>query len=257
MVHRIKARMLNIPGSHPALAARLMLERKGIPYSRIDLVPGMSRAIVRAAGFKGTRVPALWLDGERVQGSRAIARKLDEVVPDPPLFPGDPDERLRVEEAERWGDDELQPVIRTVLWWVMKRGPKHGASYLEGARLGVPLKLAALGTPLVARLAGRLNAADDDNVRGLLARLPGLLAHADELVEQGVIGGGEQNAADYQVLTSIRLALTLDDLRPAIERSLAGEAALRAIPHYPGHLPPALPPEWLAGLRERAAATPA
>ena len=39
-----------------------------------------------AAGFQGGTVPALKLDGRRVQGS--LARALDELIPERPLFPG-------------------------------------------------------------------------------------------------------------------------------------------------------------------------
>ncbi|CAN5450062.1 hypothetical protein BH20ACT17_BH20ACT17_03100 [soil metagenome] len=41
--------------------------------------------------FAQRTVPALRLDGgEKVQGSRAILRRLDELVPEPPLLPADP-----------------------------------------------------------------------------------------------------------------------------------------------------------------------
>ena len=51
------ARLFVIPGSHPSLAARLMLEAKGVPYKRVDLVPVVSKGVVRAAGFPATRSP--------------------------------------------------------------------------------------------------------------------------------------------------------------------------------------------------------
>jgi hypothetical protein len=44
--------------------------------------------------------------------------------------------------------------------------------------------------------------------------------------------------------------MTLDDLRPAIEEGPAGEMAVRAIPDFPGHVPPVLPPAWLEPLRQ-------
>ncbi len=47
-----------------------------------------------------------------------------------------------------------------------------------------------------------------------------------------------------------RLAMTLDDLRPAIERRPAGALANRVVPHYPGKAPPILPPAWLQQLRD-------
>lgn len=45
------ARLFVIPGSHPATTAALMLEFKGIPFDRTDLIPVVSRGVLRAVGF--------------------------------------------------------------------------------------------------------------------------------------------------------------------------------------------------------------
>ena len=89
-----------------------MLDHKGIAYKRTDLMPVISKLALRALGFPGNTVPALKLDGSRVQGSRQIARELERLRPEPPLFPADPERRAAVEAAERFGDEELQAPIR-------------------------------------------------------------------------------------------------------------------------------------------------
>ena len=66
---------------------------------------------------------------------------------------------------------------------------------------------------------------------------------------------GYNCAADFQIATSIRLAATLQDLRPFLENRPIYEAAVRTAPVYAGDVPPGLPTEWLAPLRENAAAT--
>jgi glutathione S-transferase len=76
-----------------------MLDAKGITYKRIDLMPVISKGVLRAAGFPGITVPALKIDGRKVQGSREIARELDRMRPEPPLLPSDPAERTAVEQA--------------------------------------------------------------------------------------------------------------------------------------------------------------
>ena len=45
-----------------------MLERKGIPYKRIDLVPVVSKGVLRVNGFPGETVPALKIDGQEGPG---------------------------------------------------------------------------------------------------------------------------------------------------------------------------------------------
>lgn len=243
-----EAKLYVIPGSHPSRSAMLMLDRKGIPFKRVDLMPVISKGVLRTMRFPGNTVPALKLDGSRVQGSREIARELDRIQPDPPLFPSDPDQRVKVEEAEAWGD-EFQQKPRQLSWWAFKRDRTPLASYSEGAHLGIPVGLAVkTGGPLVA-IAARLNESTDENVSSDLASLPADLDRIDRWIADGVMGGDEPNAADYQIAPSVRLAMTFDDLRPAIEPRPAGRLATRLIPEFPGRTPPIFPAEWLEGLR--------
>jgi glutathione S-transferase len=239
------ARLYVIPASHPATTAALMLDYKGIEFKRTDLIPVVSKGALRAVGFPRTTVPALKIGDERVQGSREIARALDRIQPEPPLFPADPDRRAAVEDAERFGDEQLQHPIRQLLWWGFKRDKENLAAYSEGARLGIPIGLAIkTGGPLIA-LSARFNEATDANARAALATLPDLLDRVDAYLADGTIGGSEPNAADFQIATSVGLALTMDDLKPLIEPRPAGALARRFVPDYPGHIPPIFPPAWL------------
>jgi glutathione S-transferase len=227
-----------------------MLEHKGIDYKRTDLLPVFSKGILRGLGFSGKTVPAMKIDGARLQGSREITRELDRLRPEPPLFPADPGARTAVEEAERFGDEELQHPIRQILWWAIKRDNAPLRSYSEGAKLGVPLSLAMKTAAPVVALSARFNEANDENVRRDLAELPALLQKVDDLIAAGVLNGEQLNAADFQIAPSIALAMTLDDLRPAIENRPASALVKRVVPNYPGKTPPILPPAWLQQLRD-------
>jgi glutathione S-transferase len=249
-----RASLYVIPASHPAKAAAAMLEQKGIDYKRVDLMPVISRGILKLMRFPGATVPSLRLDGRRVTGSREISRALDEVQPEPPLFPPDPGARVAVEDAERWGEEVLSDAVRRILWNAIRRDRKPLASYAEGYRLGVPIKLAvATAAPIIAAEV-RIHDANEDAVIADLAAFPGLLDRIDAWIADGLLGGEPPNAADLQIAAALRLAMTIDDLRPAIERRPAGELALRLVPDYPGKIPPVLPAEWLAPLQ---ATTPA
>jgi glutathione S-transferase len=256
LVHRIarmkSARLYVIPASHPSIAVQLMLEHKGIPYKRTDLMPVVSKVALRAVGFPGNTVPALKIDGDKVQGSRQIARELERLRPEPALLPADPEKRTAVEEAERFGDEELQHPIRQLLWWGFKQDKEPLRSYSEGAKIGVPIGLAVkTGGPLIA-LSARFNEASDENARAALEELPHLLDRVDAWIQSGVLGGEQLNVADFQIAPSLGLAMTLDDLRPAIENRPAGALARRVVPNYPGRMPPVLPAEWLAPLHGAA-----
>jgi glutathione S-transferase len=247
-----RATLIGVPASHPSLAAELMLRAKGIEYRRIDLVSGMHRAALRALGFPGVTVPALRLDGARIQGTRRIALALDSLVAAPPLYPADPERRAAVETAESWGDEVLQPVPRRIIWAALKRNRSTLASYLADAHLGIPTSLAARTATPVVYLAARLNRATDDAVRRDLAALPGLIEHVDQLLRDGVIGGRPPNVADYQIATSTSLLLTMADTRPYLEGRLAKHHAAEIVTRQPGHLPPALPSAWLPAVPARA-----
>jgi glutathione S-transferase len=249
----VEATLYVIPGSHPAMAVRRMLELKGIPYRRVDLMPVISRGVLRALRFPGNTVPSLKIDGRKLTGSREIALELDRVVPDPPLFPSDPERRAAVEEAERWGHDVLQDPVRRIFWNAAKRDHSALASFARGAKLGIPVGIAVKTSAPIVAIEQRIHDVNDEGVRKDLASLPGWLDRVDSWIGDGVLGAEPPNAADLQIAASLRLAMTLDDLREAIERRPAGELAVRAIPEFTGHVPAVLPPAWLEPLREVAA----
>ena len=251
-------RLYSIPGSHPAAAARAMLEHKGLEYRRTDLPPIVSRVMMRLFGFSGNRVPALKIDGRKVQGSRNVSRELDVVKPDPPLFPADPERRAAVEEAERWGDEVFQQMPRTISWWALKRHKSDQASFLEGAgpmsRFWMPPRLAVATSGPILATAIRLNDSTDETVRQTLASIGPALDHIDGLIEQGVLGTEQPNAADFQIGASMALLMAFDDVRERIESRPAAGLARRLFPWYPGKVQPSFPPEWLEPLRQSARA---
>jgi glutathione S-transferase len=205
----------------------------------------LHRVVLRALGFPGVTVPAMRLDGARVQGSREIALALDAMRPDRPLFPSDPGSRRAVEAAEAWGNEVYQPVPRRLVWAALKRDRSTLITYLDGAKLGIPAPIAARTAAPIIVASARLNRASDENVRRDLATLPRLVDRVDALLREGTIGGAALNAADFQIGTTTALLATLDDVRPMLEGRPALEHARRVAPGYPGHMPPAFPAAWL------------
>jgi glutathione S-transferase len=253
----LKATLYAMPASHPSIAAALMLERKQIEYRVTWLLLPFTGPILRLRGFSQRTVPALWFDGRRVQGSREISAALEEATPEPALFPIDATHRLEVEAAERWGDEVLQPAARRIEVWELRRNPRMVATQLadarriQGARLPInPRLAAATSRPTIAWYA-RLIEAGDENVRADLRELPSMLDRVDAWIDAGVLGAREPNAADFQIAPSLRLLMTDDQLRGAIEPRPAGRLALELVPEYPGHSPGSLPAEWLDAAWER------
>jgi glutathione S-transferase len=244
----VNVRLFSMPGSHAATTGQLLFDHKGISYKRTDLLPVVSWAVLKALRFPDVTVPAAKIDGERVQGTRAIARALERLRPEPPLFPADARRREAVEEAERFGDEELQQRVREIFLWSVRKDRSGLAGYLEGSRIGVPHRLAARTAGPFIALDARSRGATDENVRRAVAAFPGMLDRIDGWIEEGILGGDHPNAADLQIAPSLCLAMSLDDLRPAIETRPAGRLAGLIVKHFPGRTPAVLPPEWLQPL---------
>jgi glutathione S-transferase len=223
--------------SNPSKAVVGMLAYKRLSHRRIDLLTGFHPYLVRAAGFEGRTVPAIELaDGSHVQGSINISRALDELIPERPLFPAEPVARRAVERAERWGHDELQPIPRRIFRYAAMRDPavrRWIAAEVEG--VPVPSVVATLTLPLaIMRCAD--SGGSEETIPEDVRRLPGLLDLADALVGEGTIGGDEPNAADFQILSSVRLLLDFKAL-PSAEHRPSSRAARRLFPDWNGDMP--------------------
>ena len=232
----MEGRLYVVHGSHPCATVEKAMQMKGIAYKTIELPPPLHAPIQRVL-FGRRTVPGLRLNGEKLTGSRAILRRLEELRPDPPLYPADPEARARVEAAEAWGDEVFQPIARRLLWHAMRRNPGAMVSYSETAKPPLPAPLIRLTAPLIARGAGRLNNVSDAAVRDDFAALPDHLDRIDGWIEDGTIGGQEPNAADLQIATTLRLLMTIDDVRALLDGRPAGELALRLFPQADGHMP--------------------
>jgi glutathione S-transferase len=241
----MKVRLFSMPGSHAATTGQLLFEHKGINYKRTDLLPVVSWVVLKALRFPDVTVPAARIDGERVQGTRTIARELERRKPEPPLFPADAQRRRAVEEAERFGDEELQQRVREIFLWSARKDSSGLVSYLQGAKIGMPHRVAASTAGPFIALDARSRGATDANVRQAIAAFPEMLQRIDDWIEEGILGGEPPNAADLQIAPSLRLAMSLDDLRPAIEGRPAGRLATQIVRHFPGRTPAVLPREWL------------
>jgi glutathione S-transferase len=236
--------------SPPAHSVRLMLEAKGLDYKPIWLLPGLHPILLRTRGFSGGTVPALKIDGRKVQESVAIARAIDDLQPEPPLFPSDPERRVEVEDAERWGDEVLQDVPRRIVRWMSVHRPE--TRVMIAREIGVPLpRFAAwINAPTARYMANKVDS--DREIRNAIAAVGDALDHVDELIASGVIGGEQPNAADFQIATSVRALLTVRDLDRATRGHPATDHAMRLVPEFGNDFPAGLLPADLFRAPERS-----
>jgi glutathione S-transferase len=234
----------HIPVSHYNEKARWALDYKGVEHERRAPMPGAHMAI---AGWltcgRSKTFPLLVLDGRAIGDSTAIIAAIEERFPDPPLYPGDPDERRRALELEDYFDENLGAQIRLLVFHEIRRDQRLMADLTAEMIPGPVAKLpgarsfgGAFGsayTQLRYRVASDESAAD--------ARAA-VLATLDRLDAELGASGGEYLVGDsFSVADLTAAALfypmvnppegpnVIDGLPPALEEFFA---PLRSRPGY-------------------------
>ena len=244
-----KLKFYGFEGSNSVNTGRLMLEHKGLDYDFVKLPPAVHAPTLLMLGFPTMGVPAIKVGGRKVQGTRFIARALDEIYPDTPrLFPADPAQRRSVEQAERWGE-ELQNAVRRIFYCAARRDRQAFLSVLGAGRGPIKSLGMRVLAPVVIKLATGLHRAHDPAGREDIELLPERLDQIDAWIAEGVIGGEQLNAADFQIGVNVSALLLSDELTPFVEGRPAAQLARRVLPDYGGHIGPVVPAEWMDELR--------
>ena len=230
-----------LPPSHPCHTVEAALRLKGLDAEIVTLTPGEHNAVMEELYGEGNRtVPGMLVDGEPVHGSVAILERLEELAPEPSLYPAAIADAVR--EAERWGDAELQDLGRRLPWGALHFRPEAMGTFAGGGPLdpaGTDFAIAYVRSSWTYHRITAVRLAED------LAGLPAKIDHIDALVAAGVVGGEQPTAADLQIGATLQLLLALGDVRPLI----AGRPA-EGLTHWfdprPGEVPAgAFPANWV------------
>ncbi|HZV73969.1 MAG TPA: glutathione S-transferase N-terminal domain-containing protein [Conexibacter sp.] len=241
----MQARLYGFSISNAANTARLMLDFKGIETKWVEVLPGLHPLLLRGFGFRRGTVPALKLDGRKIEGSLEIAQALEAAVPEPSLYPADPERRRAVEDAERWGEAELQMVPRRIFRWIFAHDNAARAHVARDLGMPLPAVMGALNAPIARWTASRVDA-DEAHARANLASLRDTLDRVDQLIADGVIGDPHApNAADFQIAPSIRSLDAVGELAPLFADRPCEALARRLMPSFPDAPPELLAPELL------------
>jgi glutathione S-transferase len=257
----MNAKLYVLRGTHPSRSAMLMLDHKGIDYETVTLPAGFQPYVIRSLGFRsppgfsrrvdnetppmlrradrmGT-VPALRLGDRRVMTNHDIARFLDELQPEPPLLPADPEHRRAVEAAERWADAVFQMAARRLVVAAEVVPGRQLLNHGDDGRLGPLLYrsriLRKAVAHVIARMVFRVN---PETERAMLAELPGMLDRIDQWIEEGVLNGDELYVADFMIAPSLAVLTYRADGAEDIERRPARELLDRLLPEPSRGKPP-------------------
>ena len=215
-----EAKLYVIPGSHPSRTRDADAGAQGNPLQagRPDAGDLQGRRCGRMR-FPGVTVPALKLDGKRIQGSdgdRTRAR------PDPARtasLPTDPEKRGEGRGGEALGRRASSSRPRRLSWWAFKREPRADGELLGGRPPRGAGRPRGQDRRRRSSRPPRASTRRPTRTCGPTSRpCPADLDRIDAWITDGVIGGEEPNAADFQIAPSVRLLMSFDDLRPCIER---------------------------------------
>ncbi len=99
---------------------RLILDYKGLPYRKIEVIPGIGQVeIFQLTGQRN--VPVLKDGNQIVADSTEIAKYLDRKYPDRPLIPTDPKQRGLCLLIEEWADESIGIKSRKVLFGALSQ----------------------------------------------------------------------------------------------------------------------------------------
>ncbi len=231
-----------LPPSHPCMTARAALDLKGLEYEVVTLDMGKHGDQVEELYGEGRRtVPGMLVGGEPVHGSTAILERLDQLVPDNPLYPDGIGDGVR--EAELWADGHLQDLGRRLPWGALYFRPEAMGTFGGGG----PLDPAGTDFAMkFIRATWKYHGITSVKLAEDLATVPAMVERIEAFAADGLIDGDQPTAADLQIGSTIRVLLTVGDLHPAFEGSAAERIARRYFPDYDGLVPAgAFPAGWL------------
>ena len=183
----------------------------------------------------------LTIGDEEVHGSVTILRRLEELVPENPLYPEPIADAVR--EAERWGDEVFQETARRMPFAALHFRPGAMGTFAGGGELdpaGTDFAMAYV------RGAWKRLGMTAVSVTEILAGLPAEIEQIERYAAEGLINGESPTAADLQIAPSARILLNIGDLRPMLEGTAAAGIAQRFFSDYPGDVPAgAFPESWL------------
>lgn len=235
-------------GSNACLTVERMLDHAGVEWTSREVRPIFHVLTLRRQGFEQRTVPAAFVDGERVQGSRAICRRVAEGLPDSGLLPTDPDLRERVLGAEAKGE-QLQNVVRRIFYVLAQRDREVVMPIVNGSFPNWPGWSRNLFSRALVPLASSGHAAKASRIDGYLDRAAGLLDDFDALVEEGILGTDTPTIADFQIGPNLA-ALALDPEAATILKARPSwRIAEVASPTYGFDAEIDVPSEWLERLR--------
>ncbi|MEN8160222.1 MAG: glutathione S-transferase family protein [Myxococcota bacterium] len=124
------------------------LQLKGVPF---ELIGPKSPTDMKKWNPQTRKMPVVLFDEEKVIDSTFILRRLDELVPEPPLFADDPLVAANQRQLEDWADESLYWYVMAFFW-----APKNANAVANRNLSMLPAFLRPLAVPVMRRQIGKM-----------------------------------------------------------------------------------------------------
>jgi glutathione S-transferase len=118
--------------SHYSEKVKLILDYKGLDYTKIEVTPGIGQFEVFQMSGQ-SKVPVLKDGGEVIADSTAIAEYLERKYPEKPIIPTDPKQKGLCLLMEQWADESIGLNSRKALIGALSRNQSFRTSILPTA----------------------------------------------------------------------------------------------------------------------------
>jgi glutathione S-transferase len=198
--------------------ARWALDYKGVAHRRKNLPPGLHSAILRVRG-RGSTVPVLDVGGRKVRDSTAIIAALEELQPDPPLYPEGEAAREGALELEDFFDEHCGHDVRRVgLDQVLESRDVMVQSLLAGSPTMLRFT-ARVAHPLVKRQVRRRYRINPESVLASRKKVQAALDRIESELGRGDYLVGERFSVADLAGASLLAPLVLPPELPRVENT--------------------------------------
>ncbi len=214
--------------SHFNEKARWALDYKGVDHVRETYLPGPHAPSIRKLSGQ-TQTPVLVRDNEVIAGSARIIDELERAVPEPPLYPHDPELRSAALQLQEQFDAEVGPAVRTMVFSVLVNDASYLVRMFGGSKNTLKRTLYRATFPLARPMIAKANGVTSDaNVQRARERTFNAL---DDVAQRGqatgYLVGDTFSVAD---LTAAALIAPISDVaHPDMSRPKPVPDAFRAM----------------------------
>ena len=108
---------------------RIVLAMKEVPYEEVDVKADDRKSLIEFS--RQRKVPTMDFDGRCIQDSTDLAKHLEDLYPEPSIYPDDPSDKGLCLMLEDWADEDLNGAVMRIRRSEKEEDVKRAEAELE------------------------------------------------------------------------------------------------------------------------------